>query len=488
MTFRITPAILFEHSRFDLTSAYARFARAQGQISSGKRITRFSQDPAAASRALDLKVTLARTVQQRESITAARFAADTQAALLEEVSGLLIDARAAAQDAASGTNSPSDLKTVAAELNSILEQIVAKANQQLQGRYVFAGSRVDTVPFTASKALGSISAVTYAGDDITRQVRLGPADVKDVDLSGQQVFYALQRAPTAIASPIGLATTAGAADTMVGSARIVVQHLATTIGDGLGPGGGDSASGVAPGASSGLDTLIGPPGAHVLHLVSDATGGGTVALDDGSTIQFTGAETDLVLTSVSGAVIHLDLTNITPGFSGDIDLAGDGEISVAGGPAQALTFSADQALQDGAGRLVHLDTRNVQRAGDSLVVFPGTETVFDTLIALRDDILGKAGFPPEHLVLRIQTRLVALDRGHEGILGGLGELGARSASFERVAAALDLFELSLEEMRGNLEDTDVFASSLELSEAESAYQAALVASARLNGPSLLDYI
>ncbi|MBI4880480.1 MAG: flagellar hook-associated protein FlgL [Planctomycetes bacterium] len=488
MTFRITPAVLFEHARFDLTSSYARFARAQSQISTGKRVRRFSDDPAAASRALDLKVALARAVQQRESVSAARFAADTQAAILEEVSGLLIDARAAAQDAASGTNSPSDLKVMAAELNSILEQVVGRANQQFEGRYLFAGSMVETVPFPASKTLGSITAVSYAGDDITRKVRLGPADIKDVDLSGKQAFLAFRRTASVIASPIGLAVAKGAADTMIGSAKIVVEHTATVIGDGLGAGGGDAASGVAPGASTLQDTLIGPAGVHVLNLVSDATGGGTVSLDDGSTVQFTGAETDLALTSVSGAVIHLDLTSVTPGFTGSVDLAGDGEISVAGGPAQALSFSADFALQDGAGRVVHLDTTNVQQEGASLVVFPGTETVFDTLIALRDDLLGAAGFPPEDLVQRIQTRLVALDRGHEGVLAGLSELGARSASFDRISSGLVLFEISLEEKRGELEDTDIFTASLELSQAENAYQAALMASARLNGPSLLDFL
>lgn len=487
MPFRITPGVQFRHALFDMSNAFTRFARAQSQISTGQRVQVFSDDPSAAARALDLRTTISRTGQSRESIEQARSAADTQSGVLEEISALLIDARGLGQGAASGANSASDLEAFASDLESILDQVVARANQRFEGRYLFAGSKIASVPFPASRSFGSITSVSYQGDDITRRVRLGPADVKNVDLSGQDVFLSVQRSDTVLSGNAGLQAVLNANDTMVGSAKIVVAHTATVYGDGAGPGGGDTASGLAPGASSAADTVVGAAGVHKLTVSVDAFGISSIALDGGTPVPFAGTETDLPISNGSEQV-HVDVTGLTPGFTGIVPLTGNGTIQVEGGPVQALTFTDDFVLADAEGRVVHLDTTDVTRADETLAVFPGTETVFDILIGLRDEVRGKAGFDSAGFVNRVQARLVALDRSHEGILRATSELGARSVSFDRIATSLEDFELALEERRGELELTDVFQASLELAQAENAYQAALAAAAKLNGPTLLNYL
>ncbi|MFH0945864.1 MAG: flagellar hook-associated protein FlgL [Planctomycetota bacterium] len=488
MTYRITPSVLFQRALFDVTGAYARFARAQNQISTGRRIRVFSDDPSAASRALDLRTTIAKTAQSRESVTSARLATDSQAAILEEVSTLIIDARARAEEAANGSKSPSDLAAIASEINSILDQVVGRANQTLEGRYLFAGSRIDTTPFQITKSFESIISVNYVGDDITRKVRLGPADVKDVDLSGRDAFLSYIRGDTTIAGSLGLVPSVAANDTMVGDEKLVVAHTSTVIGDGLGPGGGDALSGIVPGLSTAADTIIGTTGTHRLTVAVENSGEYTIRLDDGTSVPLDITKTDLTLTNVAGEKIHVDLTGMTPGFTGTIDLVGNGQIQGGGGTPQTLTFTSDFVLQDGAGRVVHLDTTGLHGAGESLAVFPGTESVFEVLISLRDEIEGNSGFSSVGREARIQSILGALDRDHQGILGALAKLGARSASFDRIANSLSLFELSLEEKRGDLEDADIFQASLDLSQAENAYQAALMAASKLNGPSLLNYM
>jgi len=487
LSVRITSSVLYQRALYNITGAYSRFARAQSQISTGRRITMPSEDPAAASRVLALKNAILRSAESRESVASARFSADSQAALLEEVSTLIIDARAQAAAAANGSLASSDLAAIASEIDSVLDQIVGQANQTLEGRYLFAGSRTNAAPFVASRSSGSITSIRYVGDDLTRKVRLGPADVKDVDLSGQDAFLAFIRGDTRIAGGIGLRATAGAHDTMAGDVRLLVEHTATLIGDGAGPGGGDTVSGIAPGASTALDTIIGAAGTHRLT-VDLETGVPMIRLDDGVAVKVDGSETDLALTNGAGEVVHVDLTAMAPGFKGTIDLTGNGQIRTEDGAAKALSFTTDFALKDGQGRVVHLDTTELHGAGDSLAVFPGTESVFDVLISLRDEILGDNDFDKVGREGRIQSLLGALDRSHQGILGALSTLGARSSSFERIENSLSLFELNLEEKRGRLEDTDIFEASLALSQAENAYQAALMAASKLNGPTLLNFL
>lgn len=488
MPFRITPQSIMRRSLFDMTNSYGRLADAQIDISSTKRLRVFSDHAADSARALDLRNTLQRTIQSRASIDDASRAADSQAELLEEVSALIAQARQLGESGAVDSKTPADLKSIATEIDSILEQIVGMGNQQVDGRYTFSGSRIDTRPFTVNRSFGKIVGVSYQGDEVVRQVRLGPGDFKEIELSGRRAFLDVERAATLLVGGTGLKPTQGASDTMVGTARLWIEHTSTVIGDGA-LGGGDSVSGIALGTSTANDTIIGPAGAHRITIASDGAGGRTIRLDDGEAIPFAGNETDLRVENGSGDAVHLNLTGVGASFTGDVDLTGNGTIAVDGGPTQALTFTPDYLLQDGSGRAMHLDTTSLVRGGETFVTFPGTESVFDVLIGLRNELQLTTGLDPNERVARIQARLGALDEAHDGVLDGLSTLGAKSASFQRVSSSLEFFELSLDEKRGELEDTDLFAATIQLSESENAYQAALQAAAKLlAGPTLLNFL
>lgn len=487
MTIRTTPLALYTRTLSDLQRSYGRLAQAQIDVASGKRLHFVSDDPADAARLLSTKGALARTLQARESLSSASFATQKQSEVLESLSTVLSTARVKAEGAANGINSKFELETFAAELDGLLGELVAKANTKLEGRYLFSGSKVGTPPILTGGAGGSIQSVQYGGDDLTRMVRIGPHETKPIDVSGKDVFFTSDRAPSVFAGPSGLKGTTGASDTMVGTAELVIEHLATTLGDGALGSGGDTVSGLQPGLSSADDTIVGN---HTLTVgVDEASGQPALWLDGGDPVPFDGTETDLELEAPDGSVIHVDVTALTAGFTGDVPIVADGTIAVAGGPPQPLSFQDDFVLDGGDGRVVHLDTTEVRRTGENLAVFPGTESVFDAIIGLRDDILGQGGFPDEGLASRIQARLASLDRGRDTLLGALAEVGSRSATFERLEESLSLFELSLEERAGELEGTDLFEGSAEIAEAEAAYQAALAVTGKLGKlPSLLNYL
>lgn len=487
MTVRTTPLALYTRTLHDLQRSYGRLAQAQIDMASGKRLHVVSDGPADAARTLGTRNALLKTLQARDSISAAGFATQNQAEVLESISSALSAARAKAEGAANGINSKAELKTFANEIDGLLEEIVAKANTQLEGRYLFSGSKVNTPPILTKTSNGSIHSVSYGGDDLTRMVRLGPYDTKPIDVSGLEAFFSTDRGPSNYAGPSGLKGTVGANDTMTGTAKLIVAHTATTLGDGALGSGGDTASGIQPGVSSASDTIVGN---HTLSVTTDPLNGDRfLSLDGGDKVKFDGPETDLQLEAPGGGVIHVDVSAFSPGFEGDVAIVGDGTIAVEGGTPQPLSFQSDFTLDDGNGRVVHVDTSAIQRTGENLVVFPGTESMFDVLIGLRDDINSAGGFPSEGLANRIQARLSSLDRNRDTMLGSLAEVGSRGATFERLANSLSLFEVSLEERLGELEGTDVFDGSIAISKAESAYQAALAVTGKLtNLPSLLNFL
>ncbi len=68
----------------------------------------------------------------------------------------------------------------------------------------------------------------------------------------------------------------------------------------------------------------------------------------------------------------------------------DGTLSVDGGATtQPIVFSTNQIVTDPAdGSTINPDTSALFRTGEASAEFPGTNDVFGTLIALRDDLLN----------------------------------------------------------------------------------------------------
>jgi len=483
----IDPSTPFDPFRVQIARAFRELTLNQVRISSGRRLLRPSDHPADAARALRFRAAVQAAGASAEAAAEARFAVASQENALQTISLRIAEARARAAQAGSGIAGEPDLRNLATEIDNILEEILSLSNGKDDSRFLFAGSRTGTVPFVATRVGGKIASVAYAGDSITRRVRLSALDERPVDLAGDRVFLSFDRGATSILGSTGLALAAGASDTMTGSARILLQHVATTLGDGLLPGGGDTASGLRLGASSSADTIL---GAHTVSVTQDPSGGGTISLNGGPPVAFTGTETDLAVGDGTGALVHLDVTALVAGFSGDVAASGSGQIGVEGGPFTPLAFSSGFVLDDGTGRVVHLDTSGARLSGDALVVFPGTESIFEALAGLRDEILAAAdGTSRPNLADRIQVRLASLDVAHEGILSALSELGTRGAGFERMESAFELLGVHNEERRASVEDLDLVDASIRLTRAEATYQAALAVAARAaSSPRLLDFL
>jgi flagellin-like hook-associated protein FlgL len=483
----IDPSTPFDPFRVQIARAFRELTLHQVRISSGRRLLRPSDHPADAARALRLRAAVQAAGNSADAAAQARLAVESQATALQTISLRLTEARARAEQAASGIAGETDLRNLATEIDSILEEILSLANGAEDGRFLFSGSRTTTAPFSLTRAGGQVASVEYEGDSLSRRVRFGPLDERAVDLPGDRAFLSFDRRTTTILGSTGLGLVSGAADTMTGSARLVLSHLSTTLGDGLLPGGGDATSGLRPGTSTASDTIL---GSHTLAVTQDPSGGGTISLNGGPPVAFTGGETDLAVADGTGAIVHVDVTGLVTGFSGNVAATGSGQIAVEGGPPAPLAFVDSFVLDDGTGRVVHLDTSGVRTSGDAVVVFPGTESIFDALIAIRDEILAAADSGNrQELADRIQVRLGSLDAAHDGLLSSLSELGTRGASFERMESAFGLLGVNSEERRAAVEDLDLVDASIRLARAEATYQAALAVAARVaTTPRLMDFL
>ena len=137
---RISSNTLFDGNVSALNQQQTRLLQTQQQISTGRRILTASDDPVAATRALDVTQSDAMNTQYALNRTAVRHTLSLAESTLQSVTSLLQDVRTAAISAGNGAFANSDRQTIAAELSGRLQELTGLANSTGgAGNYLFGG-------------------------------------------------------------------------------------------------------------------------------------------------------------------------------------------------------------------------------------------------------------------------------------------------------------------------------------------------------------
>jgi flagellar hook-associated protein 3 FlgL len=104
---------------------------------------------------------------------------------LNDVVQAMTQAVSLGTEGANGTLNDADRQAIASQVQGILTQTVSLANTSYQGSYLFAGTKVNTQPFTLDTTNNS---VTYNGNSATTKVELSNGDSISANLPGDQLF------------------------------------------------------------------------------------------------------------------------------------------------------------------------------------------------------------------------------------------------------------------------------------------------------------
>jgi flagellar hook-associated protein 3 FlgL len=133
--------------------------RLQNQVSTGQRITLPSEDVPAARRAMTLQRLLERKEQLRANVETGQSFLRTTDVVLNDVASLLGDIRGTALGASSTTTTDAERQAAVSVVTSAIEQLLATANTKFRGRYLYAGSQTNVLPYTFEGGF-----VKYHGD------------------------------------------------------------------------------------------------------------------------------------------------------------------------------------------------------------------------------------------------------------------------------------------------------------------------------------
>ncbi len=161
--------------------------RAQTQITTGLKINQVSDDPTQIADLWQTRSQLDQAQQIDSNLGQVQTEVNTGQSSLQSAVLLVQRAETLGAEGATDTTDPNTRQNLANELGSILQGLVATANTQVAGRYIFAGDTDQTQPYSIDLTQASpISA--YQGSSSTRQVQSPDGTTFPVALTAQQIF------------------------------------------------------------------------------------------------------------------------------------------------------------------------------------------------------------------------------------------------------------------------------------------------------------
>lgn len=191
---RVTPGMMNAQVLRDLQGALAALARQQSQLSSGRRITAPSDDPAGTAQALTIRSRQAAAEQFKKNVAEARDSLAAADSVLRSVVESVTQAKETAVQGASDTNDALARQSLGSQVNQLLETLVALAlSRGHAGTFLFGGQESTRSPYSVTRdANGKITAVAVNARGIDGQT---PAEVSEgvtvpTGVSGTSVFGA----------------------------------------------------------------------------------------------------------------------------------------------------------------------------------------------------------------------------------------------------------------------------------------------------------
>ena len=176
---RISTAFAANSSLGNLQRRQESLAQSHEQLTSGRRVLRASDDPAAAAQAERALAAMARAESQQRALEASRNAMQLSESALGDAGEMLAQTRELIVSAGNGTYNDSQRQTIAESVRGLRNDLLAVANRSDgTGRYLFGGQGSAGPPL-----LDAPGGVAYAGTAGQLNVAVGGQGQSNTPLS-----------------------------------------------------------------------------------------------------------------------------------------------------------------------------------------------------------------------------------------------------------------------------------------------------------------
>ncbi|MCR4427035.1 MAG: flagellar hook-associated protein FlgL [Firmicutes bacterium] len=183
---RVTNNVMIERSIRYINTTFQRLQACQERVATGKSITRLSDDPHGAAKAVRIRSTLRGIEQYRRNVDDLTTELTANDDTLAKVGDVLNRVRELILRGATDTATPIEREAIAVEVTELFWEVVQAGNSVHNGRYQFAGHKVSSPPF---EVVGNPpETVVYRGDSGRNVIEIGPGVTVASNLTGEEVF------------------------------------------------------------------------------------------------------------------------------------------------------------------------------------------------------------------------------------------------------------------------------------------------------------
>ena len=188
MGFRVTQSILNQNMLNNLQQNNRAMEKYQNQITSGKKVTKPSDNPVTVVRGMTFRSSLNDIDQYKRNADDGLAWLTTTDDALNEVTSVMQRVRELTVKGLNGTNDPNARDAIAKEINQLKEHLGEIANSQIAGKYIFAGTDIKNPPFTNDPAVAGSSKEFRNTNNETLELQVGQTNIVQINVPGTNVF------------------------------------------------------------------------------------------------------------------------------------------------------------------------------------------------------------------------------------------------------------------------------------------------------------
>ncbi|MDO6846508.1 flagellar hook-associated protein FlgL [Priestia megaterium] len=195
---RVTQGMLAANSLKQISNSYNKLETLQNQLSTGKKITRPSDDPVVATKGMTYRSNLSEVNQYKRNLTEAQSWFDSSESGLEQVNSILQRTKELVVQGLNGTNESDDRQAIAREIEQLKLDYMQVGNTQVAGNYIFNGVNVGAAPISenASGMIESNINLDPFSVEVSKGIQLR-VNIHPENIFGQGAFDLMNNVQTA---------------------------------------------------------------------------------------------------------------------------------------------------------------------------------------------------------------------------------------------------------------------------------------------------
>jgi flagellar hook-associated protein 3 len=184
---RIATSTIYEQQVAAIDNLTTQEAMYGQQLSTGKQLNVPSDDPTQIAQDLSVRTDIGVTTQVGQNLTNVSQQLTSVDGALGNLTSVLQSARSLAIQGASDTNTATQRREIAIQVNQLLQEAIGLGNTQYAGTYVFAGTASpSSIPVTANGNPATV--VNFSGNNVAQQQQLPNGQTVTSSVTLQQAF------------------------------------------------------------------------------------------------------------------------------------------------------------------------------------------------------------------------------------------------------------------------------------------------------------